>query len=185
MSLCLFVSLFLFLCVSPSLRLFVSVSFCLSAVNLFLIRNTRKIKGVGGGVIRGGGYKDGEMWLGVRWGGEGRGDVEVGRWEGWKVRRWGGVKVGRLGRGEVGRWRGELKCYIHMYIQTDIHTYRHTDPLTKRVVEELSLLKIKVMLAIATLENGRTLFFNNFDVNDVNTLLKIYDLKKSTNVFFS
>ena len=32
---------------------------------------------------------------------------------------------------------GDLKCYI----QTDIQTYRHTDPPTKRVLEEHSLLK--------------------------------------------
>ena len=42
------------------------------------------------------------------------------------------------GRGRLGK-RGELKCYIH----TDIHTDTHTDPLTKRVVEELLLLKSK------------------------------------------
>ena len=37
------------------------------------------------------------------------------------------------GRGEEGRG-GELKYYIH--------TDRHTDPLTKRVKEELSFLEI-------------------------------------------
>ena len=43
-----------------------------------------------------------------------------------------------LNRGGKGQGReGELKCYIHTYRQT----YRHTDPLTKWVVEELSLLK--------------------------------------------
>ena len=34
---------------------------------------------------------------------------------------------------------GELKCYIH----TDIHTDRQTDPPTKGVLEEHSLLKRK------------------------------------------
>ena len=34
-----------------------------------------------------------------------------------------------------------IYTYIHTYIHTHKHTYIHTDPLTKRVVEELSLLK--------------------------------------------
>ena len=81
----------------------------------------------------------------------------MGRWEGEEAGRWegrGGVEVERgvegrggkvlgkrrvlEGRGGLGK-RGELKCYIH----TDIHTDTHTDPLTKRVVEELLLLKSK------------------------------------------
>ena len=45
--------------------------------------------------------------------------------------------INEMGRG------GELKCYIH----TDRHTYRQTyiqtDPPTKRVLEEHSLLKIE------------------------------------------
>ena len=46
---------------------------------------------------------------------------------------------GRGGEGRGGERRGgDLKCYI----QTDIQTYRHTDPPTKRVLEEHSLLKI-------------------------------------------
>ena len=43
-------------------------------------------------------------------------------------------------RGGEGR-EGELKCYIHTDKQTYIHTDRHTDPPTKRVQEEHSLLK--------------------------------------------
>ena len=81
----------------------------------------------------------------------------MGRWEGEEAGRWegrGGVEVERgvegrggkvlgkrrvlEGRGGLGK-RGELKCYIH----TDVHTDTHTDPLTKRVVEELLLLKSK------------------------------------------
>ena len=77
----------------------------------------------------------------------------MGRWEGEEAGRWegrGGVEVERgvegrggkvlgkrrvvEGRGGLGK-RGELKCYIH--------TDTHTDPLTKRVVEELLLLKSK------------------------------------------
>ena len=34
---------------------------------------------------------------------------------------------------------GELKCYINTYIHT--YEYIHTDPPTKWVLEELSLLK--------------------------------------------
>ena len=57
----------------------------------------------------------------------------------------GGRGLGRGGEMRGGVWEGRglwgwvtyLKCYIHTYIQT----YIHTDPLTKRVVEELSLLK--------------------------------------------
>ena len=43
----------------------------------------------------------------------------------------------------VGEGRGVkmLHTYIHTYIHTDRHTDRHKDPLTKWVVEELSLLK--------------------------------------------
>ena len=43
------------------------------------------------------------------------------------------------GRGEKGRGVKMLHTYIH----TDIQTYRHTEPLTKRVLEEHSLLKKK------------------------------------------
>ena len=50
-------------------------------------------------------------------------------------------------RGQGEGWRGErrggeLKCYTQTDIQTYIQTYRHTDPPTKRVLEEHSLLKI-------------------------------------------
>ena len=44
------------------------------------------------------------------------------------------------GRGRDGRGV-ELKCYIHTDIQTEVQTYINTDPPTKRVLEELSLLK--------------------------------------------
>ena len=46
-------------------------------------------------------------------------------------------EVGCRGAFASGRRGEELKCYIH----TDRQTDRHTDPLTKWVVEELSLLK--------------------------------------------
>ena len=52
----------------------------------------------------------------------------------------GGGKVGREGRWG-GKMRGVEGSLSVAYIQTYIQTYRHTDPLTKRVVEELSLLK--------------------------------------------
>ena len=45
---------------------------------------------------------------------------------------------GRGGRGGKRR-AGELKYYIH--------TDRHTDPLTKRVIEELSLLEILCVIS--------------------------------------
>ena len=48
------------------------------------------------------------------------------------VIRWGGEKVGRWGGGEG----GELK-----YLHTDLRT----DPLTKRVVEDLSPLKTYIL----------------------------------------
>ena len=44
-----------------------------------------------------------------------------------------------VNKGRGGERRGgELKCYIHTYIHSD----RHTEPPTKRVLEEHSLLKI-------------------------------------------
>ena len=50
-------------------------------------------------------------------------------------------ELGCRGAFAFGRRGGELKCYIHTYRQT----VRHTDPLTKWVLEELSLLKIRVI----------------------------------------
>ena len=49
---------------------------------------------------------------------------------------------GRAWEGRAGERRGgELKCYRHTDIQTYRQTYIHTDPQTKRVLEEHSLLK--------------------------------------------
>ena len=39
-----------------------------------------------------------------------------------------------------------INTYIHTYIHKYIHTYINTDPLTKWVVEELSLLKKLLVL---------------------------------------
>ena len=99
-----------------------------------------------------------------RWGGK-----EVGRWgdgemESWE--RWGVGKVGRWegGRGVGEAWRGEEgrgAQVLHTYIQT----YWHIDPLTKQVVEELSLQKSKNYKLLAFSGKAPYVFLKRFHVD--------------------
>ena len=83
---------------------------------------------------------------------------KVGSWEGGKVGRWeGGRGVGEAWRGEEGRGAQVL----HTYIQT----YWHIDPLTKQVVEELSLQKSKNYKLLAFSGKAPYVFLKRFHVD--------------------